>query len=278
MAYAQHEKDRARLVQEIQGTDYAVNLRRLQQRHPALTRFRAWADVIAFMQGGESNDPRKDEVLRAIFGQHSTDQDPRWRTVLLLMFWPALHSILRQKERWDHDPEELWQNINWTFLKVVCRIDLAKRPYGLVQKIFNDTVHRLWDEYRYQFKSKALEIGVDAEELETLIGAGDDIDYDGISFRLDQEAAIKKLHGYLEAGHISEEDYLLLIGTRVYGKSAAEYARENGLAYESTRKRRLRVEAAIRRHERRYFLSRSFVSKGPFSSGGNRTPKENEPK
>ena len=52
-------------------------------------------------------------------------------------------------------------------------------------------------------------------------------------------------------GHIviSEADFLLLVGTRVYGKTAAQYARETGMCSDLARKRRLRAEAAIRKAE-----------------------------
>lgn len=249
MAYSRHEQDLGRLQNQIEQADFTWLLRSLRQSNPTFTRFRTWLDVITFMREGDSRDRRKDDVLRGIFEAHGTDQDPRWRTALMVIFWPALCSIHRQKARWDNDPEELWQNITWTFLRVVSRIDIRRRPYGLVQKVFNDTVHHLWDNYRRQFVRASFETLADPEDIESMAGADDGIDYERIGLRLAQEAETKRLRGHLEAGLISEEDYLLLIGTRVYGKSAAEYAREQGLSSELMRKRRLRAEAAIRRHE-----------------------------
>lgn len=249
MAYARHEQDLGRLQDQLEEAEFTWLLRGLRQSNPAFTRFPSWRDVIAFMRQGDSRDRRKDDVLRAIFEAHAADQNPRWRTVLLVIFWPALCSIQRQKARWDKDPEELWQNITWTFLRLVSRIDVRARPYGLVQKVFNDTVRHLWDEYRRQYARSSFETLADPADIETLAGADDGIDYEGIGLRLAQEAETKRLRGHLEAGRISEEDYLLLIGTRVYGKSAAEYARDHGMNSELMRKRRLRAEATIRRHE-----------------------------
>lgn len=249
MAFARHGEDKKRLETEIQRREYICQFRILQKRYQALAGFKTWQEVVAFMWEGESRNVRKEEILQAIFEAHGEDQNPKWRTILLLIFWPTLISIHRQKSRWDSDPEELWQNINWTFLKVVCRIDLRKRRHSLVQKVFNDVVHYLWDEYRRKFVRPNFEIAVDLEELETRFPGVDDIDYEGIDARLEQEAAITRLRHHLAAGRITDEDFLLLVGTRVYGKSAAEYARDTGMDYALARQRRLRAEAAIRRYE-----------------------------
>ena len=58
---------------------------------------------------------------------------------------------------------------------------------------------------------------------------------------------IQRLREHMEAGRISEADFLLLVGTRVYGKSVADYARETGLDYQVAKKRRQRAEAVISR-------------------------------
>ena len=249
MAQARHEQDLERLQNQLGQIDFRWLLQGLQQANATFTRFQTWLDVIDFMREGDSRDRRKDDILRAILEAHGLDQDPRWRTILMVIFWPALRSILRQKARWDSDPEELWQNINWTFLRVICRLDARQRPYGLVQKVFNDTVHHLWDHYRGQYARTSREDATDPEVLATIAGAKDDINYAGIELRLTQTAEIRRLRDHLDKGRISDEDFLLLVGTRVYGKSAAEYAREKGLDSELMRKRRLRAEAAIRRHE-----------------------------
>ena len=171
------------------------------------------------------------------------------------MFWPGLRSINKQKQRWDKDPEELWQNTVWVFLQVVCKIDVAKRPERLAKKIINDTVHKLCDIYRKKWTIAKLEIPLESDngeedDGEIIVGAKDDIDYDGIDLRIIQEAEINRLREHLDAGRISEEDFLLLVGTRIYGISVADYAREVGMKYELARKRRLRAEAKLRPNRR----------------------------
>lgn len=241
--------DLERLEQELQGSAYQALLRKLQRKHLFFRRFRAWADVIAFMRNGTSTDPRKDEILRPIFEAHAEGDGPRWRAILLTVFWPGLSSIHFQKRNWDADPHERWQNVVWTFLQVVCRIDLAKRADRLVQKIFNDTVHRLHDEYRRTWNRTNREFTAEPEEIDALVGGVEGIDFAGIELREKQEIEIERLREHLDAGRITEADFLLLVGTRVYGKSVADYAREAGLDYQVAKKRRQRAEAVIRRFE-----------------------------
>jgi hypothetical protein len=249
VASLSRDRDRERLELELQNCTYGDLLARLQRKEPFLCQFGSWADVLAFMRSGTSTDPRKDEVLRPMFKAHAETQDARWRAVLLAIFWPGLRSIHMQKRRWDPDPDERWQNITWTFLRVVCRIDVKRRPDRLVQKVFNDTVHHLYDEYRRAWSRTNHELTADPRQIEELAGVVAGIDFAGIELREAQEIEIERLREHLVAGRISEPDFLLLVGTRIYGKSVADYAREAGLAYQVAKKRRQRAEAAIRRVE-----------------------------
>ncbi|MBI2192065.1 MAG: hypothetical protein HYU36_08780 [Planctomycetes bacterium] len=249
MAVPSRDRDRERLEQELQTDEYRKLLRRLQKKEPFLRQFSTWAEVITFMRNGTSTDPRKDEILRPIFAAHGEDEDPRWRAVLLAIFWPGLESIHFQKRGWDADPDERWQNITWTFLQVLCRVDVKRRPDRLVQKVFNDTVHHLHDEYRRAWKRANREFTAEPEEIDALAGGVEGIDFAGIELREAQEIEIERLREHLDGGRITEADFLLLIGTRVYGKSVADYAREAGLDYQVAKKRRQRAEAVIRRFE-----------------------------
>ena len=249
MAFPSRDRDREQLEQEIASEEHQKLLGQLHRTEPFLRQFGTWGEVIAFMRSGTSRDPRKDEVLRPILAAHSQDRNPRWRTLLLTIFWPGLESIHYQKRGWDSDPDERWQNITWTFLQVLCRIDVKRRPDRLVQKVFNDTVHHLHDEYRRAWDRTNREFTADPEEIEVLAGGTEGIDTSGIELREAQEIEIERLRGHLEAGRITEVDFLLLVGTRVYGKSIADYAREAGLDYQVAKKRRQRAEAVIRRFE-----------------------------
>lgn len=243
------DREYRRLQREIEGDEYAALLRKLQCSEPVLRRFPSWSDFIAFMREETSDDPLKEESLLAILKAHAADRDPRWRAVLLAVFWPGLDSVFNRKKHWDTDADERWQNVLWAFLQTVCRLDIGRRTDRLVQRLVSGTIHRLHDEYRRVWNRSEHETATDPEQLEELLAGGEELDFDAMDLRAKQEAEIKRLREHADAGRISEADFLLLVGTRVYGKSAAQYARETGMSCDLARKRRLRAEAAIRRAE-----------------------------
>jgi hypothetical protein len=196
--------------------------------------------------------------------------DRRWRTILLVIFWPGLESIHWRKRGWDPDVEERWQNIVWTFLQVVCRIDVNQRSDRLAQKVINDTVHRLYAEYREIWKVKRLEITPENGDLDFMVGDSEGIDYAHIALRYAQRAEIRRLKKHMEEGQISEADFLMLVGTRVYGKPLLDYSKEKGLDYETIKRRRLRAEAVIRDHEKNLQkMSRGVGQHPPLYGVGN---------
>jgi len=244
------QQDYERLEEELRKGEYLRLLWRLQRVSPFLEQFDTWADVIAFMRAGTSDDPQKDKVLRLILQAHKQKEDHRWRTILLVIFWPGLQSILWQKAHWNPDAHERWGRIVWTFLEVVCRLDLRQRPRRLVQKLVNDTVYHLYRQCRRDWDEREFAPPMDPDLLEELTGGVEDPGFALFEARDAQEARIAHLHGHMKGGLITEADFLLLVGTRVYGQPLADYVRQHGLNYEAAKKRRQRAEAAIRRHER----------------------------
>lgn len=249
MEHITRVREYGELKQEIGTEEYRALLERLKSEDPFMRQFEGWHDVVRFMRMGRSRNHGKEGILRAILHAHGRDKDPRWRTILLVIFWPGLESIHTHKRGWDSDPEDFWQNILWTFLQVVLRIDLTRRSDRLVQKLINDTVHRLADKYRAKWKYSHMEIEVEEREIEEKAPRIGGVDFDAIELREIREAEIKRLRAHLNAGRITEPDFLLLVGTKVYGQSIADYARERGLSYQMLRKRRYRAEAEIKRME-----------------------------
>lgn len=241
--------EREQLERELRGRAYQALLVTLREEEPFLHRFKAWAEVTAFIADGGGRDGQKDVVLRPILRAHRADADPRWLTILLGIFWPRLEWIHRLKRRWDRDANELSSNLTWVFMQVVCRIDVDHRPHRLTQKVVNDTIHRLHDEYRREWDRSHREVLTDPEKLQDIPGGSEGIGLTEAELREAENAAIRRLRGHQAEGRLSEADFFLLVGTFVYGRSLAEYAREVGLPYEAAKKRRQRALATIRRHE-----------------------------
>lgn len=245
------DRDYACLERELDSTEYRGFLTHLQRGVPFLRQFRMWRDVIAFMRAGTSKDVSKDVVLRPILAAHAEDQHYRWRTILLVIFWPGLMSIHHRRRSWDmDDPDERWQRIFWAFHESICRINLKKRPARLAQWIYNTTVHRLYEGYEREWKHAERERSTDPEIIQDSAGASDGIDLDGIELRDEFRRQVGRLQQHCQAGRITEADFYLIIGTRIYGQPVSEYARQVGLNPDTARKRRMRAEAAIRSHER----------------------------
>ena len=256
-------QDRERLERDLRGEPYSSLLQNLKRQNSPLGQFNFWDDVIAFMRATAAKDPRTDEVLRPIFAAYHDDRDPEWRTVLLALFWRALERIRIFKSHWDADADALWANTTWAFLETIDRIDLQTRPDRLGQKIVNDTIHRLHDGYRREWdwensivdpsdrENEDDDEGKAGNRLETLMGGREAVEFGDVELRHDQEVEIKCLRAYVSRGLISEPDFFLIVGTRIYGASLSDYVEDQGLDYESAKKRRQRAEATIRRLERK---------------------------
>ena len=257
MTRPSRNRDRIQLERELETDAYRGLLHLLGGREPFYHRFKTWAEVLSFMSRGENGC--QDEVLRPILQAHSEDGDPRWRAILLGIFWPRLESIRFRRRRWDTDLGDLWQNIVWAFLRVSCRIDGQRRSDHLVRKLLNDTTRCLGDRYRTIWRTAEVELPVRRNELEAVADLRG-VDLAGIERRAQQAAELKRLQEHLLAGHITEGDFLLLLGTRVYGKRLADYVRESGLDYQVTKKRRQRAEAAISRMEQEMHESQHRMS------------------
>ncbi len=263
---SERTNDREWLEQEIRGEAYTSLLQHLQQTHAFLRRFSTWADVVAFMREGTSSDPRKDGVLLPILQAHARDGDARWRTILLVIFWPGIESVCKRKGHWEQDEDLLWGNAVWAFLQAVCKLNISRRTDRLVPRIINGTIHRLHDEYSRQWRHGEREVATDPEELDEREGDGEAEIICTVDLHLWQDAEVARFRGHMEAGRISEADFHLLVGTRVYSKSAAQYAREVGISGDVARKRRQRAEAVIREFEEKTApdLSRSPAPEPPF--------------
>ncbi len=237
------DHERKQLERELCSPGYLELLCTLRTANVFYRQFSSWSDVIAFMRAGTSRDPRKDDILRPICQAHHRCPDPRWLTILLVIFWPGLQSIWSKMRSYDLDSLALWANITWTFTQVVYCLDPDRRPNRLVQKIYNDTIHHVRREYRAQEQRWKREVSIDSPELDEI--AGEDSRMADLEERDERDAQIRWLNERRQAGLISEADCDLLVGTVIYGEPLAECAHRMGLNYEVAKKRRQRAEAKI---------------------------------
>jgi hypothetical protein len=195
-----------------------------------------------------ANVADKDRILQPIFTALRRDGLHRWSSILLLLFWPALLTVHRLKRSWDRDPENLWSNITWVFLRVIHRFDTERRRDRLTQKVVNDTIHHLHDEYRRTWDLESRHhLPREGEEDPPEVEDPDwPIAEEAAEWRCDREVRTRLYRKHLRDGLIDEEEYFVLVGTRVYGWTVAVCAERLGVSYQALKKRRQRAERVIR--------------------------------
>lgn len=65
----------------------------------------------------------------------------------------------------------------------------------------------------------------------------------------EQEARVRRWRRFVDAGTISENDFALLVATRLRGQSLRQCAKELGISYSTASKRRQRAEQLVGRPE-----------------------------
>jgi hypothetical protein len=182
----------------------------------------------------------QDDALLRILEAHGSSESSRWRTILLLIFWTNLEALASAKRFWDPDPDELWSNLRSIFLQVLCRYEPARRPHNIAQKINLDTFHHLYQHYKREWPwTRSLRLDDDKSETPQIAGAARGID--DVEASLDRQWRLRHLRSLRNRGVLTETNYLLLVGTEVYGRTLSDMAAQLGLAYEAAKKRRLRA-------------------------------------
>jgi hypothetical protein len=283
------------LERKLAQPAYQILLENLQENHSVFQPFPTWGAVLGFMNEKRQQELWEDQILRPIFQAYRKDNDPRWQEILLALFWPKLELIHRWKNHWDRcDPDRLWQNIHCTFLHIIEQMDVDQRRERLVQKVRNDIIHRVYEEYErtWQWEKRHVEYveePMEANEIDPYLlrmplasdkpssarekprnrpldpkMAATDPDLVNIELRNTQQAAVQWLEEFAQTRKIRKADVQLYIGTQIYGKPLAECAEEYKLTYEAAKKRCQRMREKIRQWE---MDTREVSDSCPRSSG-----------
>jgi len=245
VAKTRRDGTRECLLRELEEAGFRELLGRLKQTHELFGQFGTWAEVIGFMHGHSADDPLNDEILRPILAAHARDGDPRWRHVLMAIFWPGLVSVQRRLRRMERSGTDCAHDVDVMFLEVLMRLDLERRSDRLLQLILNTTYRRLYKQYQRRNKRMGREIPTDPDAVVAMAGSCEGIDFDELDRRELAEQEIARYRELAARGVILPKDERLLVETRVHGLSVGEHARRTGQNYEALRKRRQRAEAAI---------------------------------
>jgi len=235
MSKVMRDREREQLEKEIEGKEYQELLDKLAKEHTFFATFSTWMDVVAFLRESESSG-EKDSLLRVMFENHVIDNDPRWRTLLLVAFWPGLKALCNREKSWGVSYPERWSNTVFSFISTICKLDPARRRHRFTQKIMNDTIHVLRIEREEALKLAAKEVSTDNDELDLFVDENNDEVF----------TAVGDLRELMENGELSKNEFHLIVDTQVHDKPLHQVASELGISYQNAKKARQRAMKRLR--------------------------------
>ncbi len=240
------EKYFEQIEKELTFPQRVDHFQRLRFIAPPLRRWNSAAELKNLLvKAGGFSAIERDEVLRALLSLPEELSGYETRALIAFICRPILTALYYKCLKWKRDPEELWHDLVWRFLYVVTKIDVGKRPTSIAKKIFNDTYHDLYEECEKEWLyAKTVRLAPfeempegRAEYLDELI---DYMDYKSET-KAESEATLSALKRLFDSDRLSEQDYLLLVATEVYGRTVASLTEENDRSFSALKKRRQRL-------------------------------------
>lgn len=180
------------------------------------------------------------------------DRPQEYQGVLLLLSWESLVALRGYRRGLDPDHAALWSNITWALLHAAGRMDRVSRTQLLGVKLVNDTDNHVRDHYarerRLQSKTKRVSDANEGSSAGSKLRdrGADDPAFAAVDTRHDDAWARAYLSDLVERGLLDRTDYLIIVGSYIYGRSLGELAARFGLSQEATKKRRQRALAYLR--------------------------------
>jgi hypothetical protein len=241
----------AHLLSEIDDRTFRPLLQEITLHHGAFAAYPSWGAVADAINNRRLPEKATDALLAPMLTAYGSGVDPRWGAILCACCFRSLVATYHPRRKWHSDAEEVFQEIIGTFLDVCRRVAARPMVANLRRRLANETCHRLHEEFTCRWRSAAVEQITDPHELVPTVDPQQEPDRrnDLLDLTEHRELVLTRLKRHLEAGTISETDYLILVGTRLYGESMAEEGARHGLSREATKKKSQRAEAAIRKAE-----------------------------
>lgn len=242
----------AHLLSEIDGRTFRPLLQEITLNHPAFAAYPSWGAVAAALSGRHLPSEAADALLAPMLAAFATGSDPRWGTILCACCYRNLVAAYLPRKTWTPQGDEVFQELIATFLEVCRRTAARSHVSGILRRLANETTHRLHEEFAYRWKRETHELSTDPSELVPHLDRQQEPELreDLLDLAEHRERTIAELQRHRDAGHITETDFQLLVGTKLYGRSMAEEGALHGLTRETTKKKCQRAEAAIRRAAR----------------------------
>lgn len=251
------ERIRQGLERDLSSDEMRKIFDQLEERHPVLKRFVSPVELVKAMHERKIESYReRDGITAALIGEYQENPDLQiLRSFLSLLFWPAIDHIFNSKKGQVQNKQELWSEVYWAFLNTILRYPLFSRPKKIAMNVKLDTLSKVcrWqkDESKYRKAIALFASGTEPGELAGEVRPREIQDPGKASDEWTEKEIGRAqifLQRFVDEGVITEADYYLILGTRVYGAQLKQYALDHGLSPEAAKKRRQRAEKAIREY------------------------------
>jgi hypothetical protein len=243
------EKIRAELYRELKTEAMQQFFIRQRYKNPLIKPFTSPGALIEYLHDRENpNLKQKNAILGSLIAAHQKDKNPIWKPLLSIIFWPAIEWVFFRQRNPYTDNDDLFLEVYWAFCEVLWTYPVKKRPHKVASNLKFEVLNLICQQqkknWQHQYISQLAQ--QTSRLLKDKILALSTPDITAWDKPKEEELTKEDYRKLLSSGAITETDYLLLVGTKVYGRSLKELAREHNLSYEAAKKRRQRAERAAR--------------------------------
>jgi len=245
--YFNKQKIRDSLEQEVTSDVFAQLFQMLRDRSNCFAYFSNPMEFIKFMHSQESTEGiAKDELLKEVFLHVQGAPHHLWDCFLSLIFWPMLDNLFHRKSFWEpsNDLENFWHNLYQAFLEAIRGILAKSITNNLAFQVKLGTFSRLHDIYEKEWEWDKLKTTcINAvEELPSIV-----LPDTAPSLNIIKNSMHKQYQTCLHQGIITESEFMILVGTNIYGKEIKDFVNETNSSYESLKKRRQRAQNKVQK-------------------------------
>jgi hypothetical protein len=210
-------------------------LETIKQEEPLFNGFHNWQEAITYFRSICWSDPACDAFLLPLFNCFQEGSDPRWHIVMTAIFWHLQISLYQRKTFYDSvNCEELWQIIQWRFIKCAHKLDLSRSKTDITRRFFNMLKESVRFHYKKTQANLLSEAPIEKSVLET-------INLSRTKESAENAIVQARLSFYLRLELITPVDHELLTGIVNGSESLHEYASRLGLKYDTAKKIRRRA-------------------------------------
>lgn len=218
----------------------------IRDKYSALKRFATPTELIAFLHDfKEEHYQANDEILAILINEYQfRNKNHLLYNYLFKILTPGLSSIFhRFRNRIEQDSSiddlDLWNQIRLFLLEVLNTYDTRRKPSKIAMTILSRLRSRLvfWSSMLRRGQQSVYDYKA-AQQIEHLAASRD----------RSMEILKDKLEALVQEKVITESELSLIIENKVLGKNLKEISKEQGIAYQTLKKKRQRLEKKILRY------------------------------